>query len=81
MLASLFAYYCMLVIALKANAKVPKIDHVIEMLLHEERKLKGREEASATDEKVMIAGSRYRKKGHKCYKLWKVWSCQKKLQK
>lgn len=53
LLASLPASYSMLVTALEANAKVPKIIHASEMLLHEECKLKGREEASATHEKVM----------------------------
>ena len=59
----------MLVTALEANAEVPKMELVTERLLHEERKLKGREEASASNDKVMTAGHRFRRRGRgpKCH--------------
>ena len=57
--------------ALEANAEVPKMELVTERLLHEERKLKGREEASASNSKVMAAGHRYRKRGPKCHNCGK----------
>lgn len=51
----------MLVTALEANTEVPKMELVAERLLQ----LKGREEANASNEKVMAAGHRYRKIGPK----------------
>ena len=69
LLASLPETYDMLVTALEANAEVPKMELVTERLLHEECKLKGREEASASNDKVMTAGHRFRRRGRgpKCH--------------
>ena len=58
LLASLPESYSMLVTAVEANAEVPKMEPVTERLLHQERKLKGREEASASSEKVMVTDTR-----------------------
>ena len=71
LLASLPESYSMLLTALEANAEVPKMELVTERLLHEERKLKGREEASASNNKVMVAGHRYKKRGPKCHNCGK----------
>ena len=68
LLASLPDSYNMLVTALESNADVPKMELVTERLLHEERKLKGKADV---DEKVMVAGHKYKKKGPKCYKCGK----------
>ena len=43
LLASLPEFFDMLVTALEANIDVPKMDVVTERLLHEERKMKGRD--------------------------------------
>ena len=68
LLASLPDSYNMLVTALEANAEVPKMEVVTERLLHEERKLKNREDAAGADsESAMFAGPRSRRKGPKCY--------------
>ena len=70
LLASLPESYSMLVTALEANAEVPKMELVTERLLHEERKLKDREEAGRS-EKAMTANHKYKKKGPKCYNCGK----------
>ena len=49
LLASLPESYSMLVTALEANAEVPKMELVTERLLHEECKLKDREEAGRSE--------------------------------
>ena len=68
LLASLPDSYNMLVTALEANAEVPKMEVVTERLLHEEWKLKNREDAAGADsESAMFAGPRSRRKGPKCY--------------
>ena len=68
LLASLPDSYNMLVTALEANAEVSKMEVVTERLLHEERKLKNREDAAGADsESAMFAGPRSRRKGPKCY--------------
>lgn len=67
LLASLPESYSMLVTALEANAEVPNMELVTERLLHEEIKLKGREEIGARNDKVMTAGHRYKKRGPKCH--------------
>ena len=77
LLASLPESYSMLVTAIEANAEVPKMELVTERLLHEERKLKGREEASARNETVMVAGHRYKKKSPKCHNCGKFGHIKK----
>ena len=71
LLASIPESYSMLVTALEASTEVPKMELVTERLLHEECKLKSREKASASNEKVMAAGHRYKKRGPKCYNCGK----------
>ena len=61
----------MFVTALEVHAEVPKMELVTERLLHEENKVKGREEAITSNEKVMAAGHRYRERGPKCYNCGK----------
>ena len=64
--ASLPESYNMLVTALEANSEVPKMEVVMERLLHEERKLKERTTATNSEE-VMTVSNRHRRKGPKCY--------------
>ena len=52
LLASLPDAYSMLVTALESNAEVPKMEFVTERLLHEERKLKGKDEVHTSSEKL-----------------------------
>ena len=65
LLASLPDSFSMLVTALETNAEVPKMELVIERLLHEERKVKGRGD-DASSEKAMTAKQAF-KKGPKCH--------------
>ena len=63
LLASLPESYSVLVTALEANAEVPKMEHVTERLLHEERKLKD-QSVGTNSEKAMTLKH---KKGPKCH--------------
>ena len=64
LLASLPDCFGVLVTALEANPNVPKMEVVIECLLHEERKLRERTDDS---DKAMNAEHQRRKKGPKCH--------------
>ena len=68
LLASLPESYEMLVTALEANAEVPNMETVIERLLHEEQKLKEKNQGSSpsrdSKEEVMIV--KHKKKGPRC---------------
>ena len=55
LLASLPESFNMLVTALEASSEVPKMETVTERLLHEERKVKGREEIRGRHTKAMAA--------------------------
>ncbi len=77
--ASLPESYSMLVTALEANAEVPKMELVTEMLLHEECKLKGKEESSAGNDRAMAASHKFKKKGPKCYNCGKLCHVKEKL--
>ena len=55
LLASLSESFNMLVTALEANTDVPRMDVVMERLLHEERKLKDREDSGPSHEKAMMS--------------------------
>ena len=59
-----------LVTALEANTDVSKMDIVTERLLHEERKMKGRDDSGPSSEKAMASHSR--KKSVKCYHCGKL---------
>ena len=77
LLASLPESYNMLVTALEANTEVPKMEHVTEWLLHEERKLKDRGIA-ASSEKAMTTKH---KKGPKCHHCRKFGHIQRNCRK
>ena len=53
LLASLPESFNILVTALKASSDVPKMENVIERLLHEEQKLKDRSRSGRTKEEAM----------------------------
>ena len=55
LLASLPDSFSLLVTALEASSDVPKMDIVIERLLHQERKLNDRSRSSVDAEKAMSA--------------------------
>lgn len=76
LLASLPETYNMLVTALETNAEVPSMELVTERLLHEERKLKGKDEKDSGD-KAMSAKYKFKKKGPKCYNCGKFGHIQK----
>ena len=61
LLASLPESFNMLVTALEANPEVPKMETVTERLLHEERKMKDREDTGPAKLKAMTAKSQKRK--------------------
>ena len=71
-LASLPESFNMLVTALEANPEVPSMETVTERLLHEERKIKGREETGTRHTKAMMARNSFGPKkkftGHYCGK-------------
>ena len=70
LLASLPESFNMLVTALEANADIPRMDVVTERLLHEERKLKDREDSGPSHEKAMM--SRFKKRSVECYHCGKM---------
>ena len=80
LLASLPESFSMLVTALEASEAVPRMEVVTERLLHEERKLKVKEEnlEEVSEEKVMVP--RFRRRGV-CYNCGKYghhkWECPK----
>ena len=53
-IASLPESFNMLVTAVEANPEVPSMETVTERLLHEERKIKGREETGTRHTKAMM---------------------------
>ena len=61
LLASLPESFNMLVTALEANPEVPKMETVTERLLHEERKMRDREDTGPAKLKAMTAKSQKRK--------------------
>ena len=68
LLASLPDSYEMLVTALEASVEVPNMETAIEWLLHEERKMKEKDQRSisaATPQEVMSV--RHKKRGLRCY--------------
>ncbi len=65
LLASLPDSFNMLVTALEASSNVPSIDVVTERLLHEERKMKDREDSGESHEKAMT--SHFKRKSVKCH--------------
>lgn len=67
LLASLPDSYNMLVTALEANIHVPKIEVVIEHLLHKERKLKGWADVRVSSDKAITGKQRSKAKGPKCH--------------
>lgn len=68
LLASLPESYSVLVTALEVNEDVPKLEVVIERILHQERKFNDRSEASLTKESAMTShGSSRGKSKMKCY--------------
>ena len=68
LLASLPDSYNVLVTALEANEDVPKLEVVIERILHQERKFQEKSEASSTRESAMTSrGSSRGKPKVKCY--------------
>ena len=68
LLASLPDSFNMLVTALEANPEVPSMETVTERLLHEERKIKGREETVTRHTKAMMAHNSFgRKKKFTCH--------------
>ena len=66
LLASLPESFNMLVTALEASSEVPKMETVTERLLHEERKVKGREEIGGRHTKVMAAHNFGQRKKFTC---------------
>ena len=70
LLASLSESFNMLVTALEANTDVPRMDVEMERVLHEERKLKDREDSGPSHEKAMM--SRFKKKSVECYHCGKM---------
>ena len=71
LLASLPESYAVLVTALEANEEVPKLEVVIERILHEERKSKDKIAASSSAESAMTSrkSTRPKPKCHHCGKL------------
>ena len=61
-LASLPESFNMLVTTLEANLEVPSMETVTERLLHEERKIKGREETGTRHTKAMMARNSFGQK-------------------
>ena len=76
LLASLPESFGVLVTALEASAKMGV---VTERLLHEERKLREKEEVTSTDAKAMATQSKWFKKRGSCHLLRKVWTFQERL--
>ena len=75
LLASLPDSYGMLVTALEANAEVPKLEVVMERLLHEERKLRDREYAIGSHDRAMLTmltKPKSKSKGPKCHNCGKL---------
>jgi len=75
LLASLPDMYNVLVTALEANAEVPKLEVVIERILHQERKTK--EEADSTSETAMTSRRVPRRPKPKCYNCGKMGHIQR----
>ena len=75
LLASLPESYEMLVTALEANTQVPNMETVTEWLLHEESKLKSREDLATSAEETLMA--KYRKRGPRCHFCHKLGHIQK----
>ena len=68
LLASLPESFNMLVTALEANPEVPNMEAVTERLLHEEQKIKGREETVTRHTKAMMAHNSFgQKKKFTCH--------------
>ena len=69
LLASLPDSYEMLVTALEANTEVPDMETVIERLLHEEQKLKkkNQESPSSRDAKEEVMTLKHKRKGPRCH--------------
>ena len=85
LLASVPDSFRMLVTALKANSKTaPKLELITERLLHEEQKLKKKDEAAGDDQKAFAAKRRPRsrtchfcgKPGHIKRDCWKLAELQ-----
>jgi hypothetical protein len=83
LLAGLPESYSMLVTALEANADVPKLDVVMERLLHEERKQKDREgdakQKDQEDDAVRAMAATRTRRPVRCYNCGKMghiqWNC------
>ncbi|ORU94977.1 MAG: hypothetical protein A6F71_10150 [Cycloclasticus sp. symbiont of Poecilosclerida sp. M] len=73
LLASLPESFGVLITALEACDEVPKMDVVMERLLHEERKRKGREDAGR-EGNGHDAQEAYEERG--VFSLWEVWTLQ-----
>ena len=69
LLASLPNSYEMLVTALEANTEVPNMETVIERLLHEERKIKEKDQGSlpSGDSKEEAMTLKHKKRGPRCH--------------
>ena len=69
LLASLPDSYEMLVTALEANTEVPNMETVIERLLHEERKIKEKDQGSlpSGDSKEEAMTLKHKKRGPRCH--------------
>ena len=80
LLASLPESYSMFVMALEANAEVPKMEFVTERLLHEERKLKGRRRSQCKQLESHGCRSQIQEERSKMSQLWKIWPHQEELQ-
>ena len=82
LLASLPESFNMLVTALEANLEVPKMENVTERLLHEERKMIGREADEREQSKAMTAHNSFGQKKkftcHYCERPGHLkWNCRK----
>ena len=66
-LASLPESYNMLVMALKENIDVPRMEVITERLIHEERKLKEHRRIDTSSVKAMAAKPRPKRKGPQCH--------------
>ena len=66
--------------ALESNTDVPKMEHVTERLLHEERKLKGKDVGPSNERASHGSRTQVQKERSQVLQLWKIWPDQEELQ-
>ena len=77
LLASLPESYSALVTALEANEDVLKLEVVTERILHQERKSKGRNEASSSTESAMTSRKTFRRNPIRCHQCGELGHTKK----